>query len=120
MAVNFDNPDERKKYIESRFSDLLDNINQVYGKELMDRLFRRLEKTIEVFDGDVRSILDSLDSRDKSFEASLPRLHKLRGQYIKYLEDKEDVTPSDEAGGGSDESDDDDIIKKIESRRKKH
>lgn len=129
MAVNFDKADERRKYIESRFSDLLDNINRSYGSELMERLVKRLEKTLEVFDADMRTILTDLDEKDRQFNETLPEIERLKQDYLKHREKQlENVALPTAEESGNTESDsatenaedaDDEIIRKIEQRRKK-
>jgi len=128
MAVNFEKADERRKYIESRFSDLLDNINRSYGSELMERLVKRLEKTLEVFDADMRSILSEMDEKDRLFNEKLPEIERLKSDYLQHREAElakvattDPEAAQDPEAGEKDPSDDgdDEIIRKIEQRRKK-
>ena len=122
MPVNFEQAEERKKYIESKFSDLLENINSVYGKGLMERLIIRLEKTIELFDQDVQKILRVMDDKEKKFEDSLPKIDKLKSDYIKFSSQKKSEVIKEEKPVSAEEDfneEDDEIIKKIQERRKK-
>ncbi|MCK5519624.1 MAG: hypothetical protein KAI81_00800 [Candidatus Marinimicrobia bacterium] len=123
MPVNFEQEDERRKYLETKFSDLLENINSVYGKELMERLIKRLEKTIELFDKDVQGILKTMDDKESAFIQSLPRIEQLKKSYIKLKTTESEKKLKEKDSGdsvvSSDSEEDDDIIKKIEQRRKK-
>ncbi len=58
--TDFGSEESCKNYLISKFDDLLQGINNLYGKELMEELFRRLEKTIAIFNQDVQSLMKQL------------------------------------------------------------
>ncbi|PIS29141.1 MAG: hypothetical protein COT43_04570 [Candidatus Marinimicrobia bacterium CG08_land_8_20_14_0_20_45_22] len=64
--TDFGSDESCKSYLISKFDDLLQGINNLYGKELMEELFKRLEKTIAIFNQDVESLMKQL----KDFPAS--------------------------------------------------
>jgi len=58
--VDFGNEESCKEYLVTKFDDLFQGINNLYGKELMEELLRRMEKTIAIFHQDVKTILKEL------------------------------------------------------------
>ena len=76
--IDFGNTESCNAYLMSKFDDLLDGINNLYGKELMDELFHRLEKTIAQFHKDVQSLIGDVKSSDNlpSFRAGISMVPK--------------------------------------------
>ena len=58
--IDFGNEESCKNYLVTKFDDLFQGINNLYGKELMQELLRRMEKTIAVFHQDVKSLIKDL------------------------------------------------------------
>jgi len=58
--IDFGNEESCKNYLVAKFDDLFQGINNLYGKELMEELVRRMEKTVAVFHQDVKSLLKDL------------------------------------------------------------
>lgn len=65
--VDFDNSESRMTFLKGQLNDMLDGINSVYGQDLMDELLKRLEKTIEDFNGEVSGLIGKLKA-GKLFE----------------------------------------------------
>ncbi len=71
--IDFGNPESCNAYLMSKFDDLLIGINNLYGKELMNELFHRLEKTIAQFHKDLQSLIGNIKSSDnvQSYRAGI-------------------------------------------------
>ena len=50
MSINFDNKDDRMGYLNEKMDDLLDGINEQYGKALFDELiiFLKYQKSVGI------------------------------------------------------------------------
>jgi hypothetical protein len=64
--IDFGNAESCNAYLMSKFDDLLDGINNLYGKELMNELFHRLEKTIAQFHKDLQTLIGGVKSSDNA------------------------------------------------------
>jgi len=60
VPVDFDNSESRMTFLKGQLNDMLDGINNVYGQDLMDELLKRLEKTVEDFNGEVSGLIGKL------------------------------------------------------------
>jgi len=60
ICTDFGNAENRRAYLLSKFDDLLQGINNIYGKELMEELIRRLEKTVIQFHQDVQELINQI------------------------------------------------------------
>jgi len=58
--INFDEEDSCRNYLNSKFNDLLQGINNLYGKELAGELLKRLEDTIALFHEDTKNLIGEL------------------------------------------------------------
>ena len=58
--VDFSNEESRKNFLITKFDDLFQGINNLYGKELMEELFHRMEKTIAIFHQDVENLIKEI------------------------------------------------------------
>jgi hypothetical protein len=63
MSIDFDKEESRHLYLSQKLDDLLSEINNFYGKELLDELTFRLEKTISDFNEEVQILLDQLKEK---------------------------------------------------------
>ena len=113
VPVDFDNSESRMTFLKGQLNDMLDGINNVYGQDLMDELLKRLEKTVEDFNGEVSGLIGKLkdgkifddpeaDSKDSPDQATSDD-----GQ-----EDEEDSAKSFE----EQEAEDSDIIARMKKR----
>ncbi len=71
MSIEFDNAEGRQKYLTAKLDDLLDGINESYGKVLLDELISRLEKTISDFNDEVQGLMDQLKKNTEKKEKLL-------------------------------------------------
>tara|TARA_Y100000294_G_C8488287_1_gene309700 strand:+ start:553 stop:894 length:342 start_codon:yes stop_codon:yes gene_type:complete len=62
MSINFDNKDDRMGYLNEKMDDLLDGINEQYGKALFDELIVRLKNTVVDFNKEVKGMTNQLKS----------------------------------------------------------
>lgn len=60
MAIDLDKEKGRKEYLSTKLDDLLDGINDSYGKVLLDELINRLEGTIKDFNEEIQSLMANL------------------------------------------------------------
>ena len=60
MSIDLDTIEGRKKYLSDKLDDLLDGINESYGKILMEELLVRLELTIRDFNDEMKILCDEL------------------------------------------------------------
>jgi hypothetical protein len=60
MGIDFDKEESRAQYLNQKLDGLLSEINNYYGKVLLDELTFRLEKTISDFNAEVQVLFDKL------------------------------------------------------------
>jgi len=63
--VDFSKTEKRSEYIKRKLDDILDNIGKSYGKRMADELMKRLEKTIQEFNGEVVLMLGKLEKLEE-------------------------------------------------------
>ena len=63
--MELDTPDGRKKYISEKLDNLLDGINDSYGKILLEELIGRLETTIKDFNDEIVELCSQLSEKEK-------------------------------------------------------
>ncbi len=105
-TVDFDSSESRMKFLKSQLNDLLDGINNVYGQDLMEELLKRLEKTVEDFNGEVSTLIGKLKD-GKLFEQDEPTDEDT---------DAEDTELDDEKNFEDQEAEDSDIIARMRRR----
>jgi len=71
ILTDFGNAENRRAYLLSKFDDLLQGINNIYGKELMEELIRRLEKTVVQFHQDVQELINQIKISKTAGESQL-------------------------------------------------
>jgi len=78
LKIDFGNTQSCNTYLMSKFDDLLMGINNLYGKELMNELIQRLEKTIAQFHKDVKILISDIQSEEtkQSFRSGISVLPK--------------------------------------------
>lgn len=74
MSIVFDKKEERQNYLDTKLDDLLDGINESYGKALVDELSSRLEKTIKDFDSEVQALIGTLKANLNKREELLKQI----------------------------------------------
>lgn len=93
MVIDFDKPEGRLNYLQSKLDDLLEGINESYGVVLLDELISRLETTIVDFNAEVVRLMSQLKAN--------------QSRKIKLLEDlksAEDREPGEGAEPGEPET----------------
>lgn len=65
MGIDLDTNEGRKKYLSEKLDDLLDGINESYGKLLLDELIIRLELTVKDFNEEMKTLVDQLVKKEK-------------------------------------------------------
>jgi len=63
--MELDTPDGRKKYLSEKLDNLLDGINDSYGKMLLEELIGRLETTIKDFNDEIMVLCTQLSEKEK-------------------------------------------------------
>ena len=63
--MELDTPDGRKKYLSDKLDNLLDGINDSYGKMLLEELITRLETTIKDFNDEIVELCSQLSDKEK-------------------------------------------------------
>ena len=65
MSIDLDTTEGRKKSLSDKLDDLLDGINDSYGKLLLDELIIRLELTVKDFNEEMKVLVDQLVKKEK-------------------------------------------------------
>ena len=65
MSIDFDTTEDRKKYLSDKLDNLLDGINDSYGKLLLDELIIRLELTVKDFNEEMKVLVERLVKKEK-------------------------------------------------------
>ena len=63
--MELETPDGRKKYLSEKLDNLLDGINDSYGKMLLEELINRLETTIKDFNDEIVELCSQLSDKEK-------------------------------------------------------
>ena len=63
--MELDTADGRKKYLSEKLDNLLEGINDSYGKMLLEELIGRLETTIKDFNDDIVELCSKLSEKEK-------------------------------------------------------
>ncbi len=111
--VDFDNSESRMTFLKGQLNDMLDGINNVYGQDLMDELLKRLEKTVEDFNGEVSGLIGKLTS-GKIFEEDEPEKSPEKSEKSDDDAPEGDETP--EKSFEEQEEEDQDIIARMRKR----
>tara|TARA_Y100001970_G_scaffold122961_1_gene152404 strand:- start:2796 stop:3101 length:306 start_codon:yes stop_codon:yes gene_type:complete len=72
--MNFSKKDDRIKYLEDKFDNLIDVIGQNYGEPLMEELIARLNVTIDEFNDEMQNLFKALRDREKEREKYLSNI----------------------------------------------
>ncbi|MBL7137000.1 MAG: hypothetical protein ISS81_10515 [Candidatus Marinimicrobia bacterium] len=91
--IDFGNEESCTNYLTAKFDDLLQGINNLYGRELMEELLRRMEKTIATFHQDVKSLISGLKTSEVNKEES-----KISSSQLVSKPAEAKVSPDSEAG----------------------
>ncbi|MCF7825160.1 MAG: hypothetical protein K9M55_00940 [Candidatus Marinimicrobia bacterium] len=111
--VDFDNSESRMNFLKGQLNDMLDSINNVYGQDLMDELLKRLEKTVEDFNGEVSGLIGKL-KLGKIFEEDDPV--ESAANSTSSAEDALDSDHEEEKSFEEQEEEDSDIVARMRKR----
>ena len=62
--MDFGKKEDRTKYLEEKFDNLLDVIGETYGIVLMEELVSRLDATIDEFNQEISNLFNSLKEKE--------------------------------------------------------
>ena len=62
--MDFSKKEDRTKYLEEKFDNLLDIIGETYGNILMEELISRLDFTIDEFNKEISNLFNSLKEKE--------------------------------------------------------
>ena len=62
--MDFGKKDDRSKYLQEKFDNLLDIIGENYGNVLMEELVSRLDATIDEFNQEISNLFESLKEKE--------------------------------------------------------
>jgi len=62
--MDFGKKEDRTKYLEEKFDNLLDVIGESYGNILMEELVSRLDATIDGFNQEISNLFNSLKEKE--------------------------------------------------------
>ena len=62
--MDFAKKEDRAKYLEEKFDNLLDVIGESYGNILMEELVSRLDTTIDQFNTEISNLFNSLTEKE--------------------------------------------------------
>jgi len=69
MVFDFNQETDRISYLNNKMDDLLDGINDSYGRLLMDELISRMDKTVIDFNEEVTTLTNQLkENTEKKIE----------------------------------------------------
>ncbi len=74
--MNFNKKEDRIKYLEDKFDNLLDVIGENYGTALMEELVSRLNDTIDDFNKEMSSLFKTLKEREQERQKYLNNISK--------------------------------------------
>ena len=63
--MELDTSDGRKKYLSEKLDNLMEGINDSYGKMLLEELIGRLETTIKDFNDEIVELCSQLSEKEK-------------------------------------------------------
>lgn len=69
--MDFGKKEDRSKYLEEKFDNLLDIIGQNYGTTLMKELVSRLDFTIDEFNKEISNLFKSLKKKEAERQSLL-------------------------------------------------
>tara|TARA_B100000029_G_C17371243_1_gene886216 strand:- start:97 stop:402 length:306 start_codon:yes stop_codon:yes gene_type:complete len=69
--MDFGKKNDRAKYLEEKFDNLLDIIGENYGNTLMEELVSRLDATIDDFNQEISDLFESLKEKENERQSLL-------------------------------------------------
>ena len=90
MGIDLDTNEGRKKYLSEKLDDLLDGINESYGKLLLDELIIRLELTVKDFNEEMKTLVDQLVKKEKERQQILEMMKSDESPDLSEIESTDD------------------------------
>jgi len=103
LSIDLDTTEGRKKYLSEKLDDLLDGINESYGKLLLDELIARLELTVKDFNEEMKVLVDQLVKKEQERQQILEMMKSTQSAIDADAGSTEDGELGDESGGISDD-----------------
>ena len=75
--MDLNKKEDRIKYLQDKFDNLLDVIGENYGTALMEELVSRLNQTIDEFNNEMSNLFKSLKEREKERQKYLKDWRKI-------------------------------------------
>ena len=72
--MDFGKKEDRTKYLEEKFDNLLDVIGETYGNVLMEELVSRLDSTIDEFNHEISNLFNSLKEKEVERQSLLQNI----------------------------------------------
>tara|TARA_B100001142_G_C14066812_1_gene551919 strand:+ start:197 stop:496 length:300 start_codon:yes stop_codon:yes gene_type:complete len=72
--MDFGKKEDRTKYLEEKFDNLLDVIGESYGSILMEELISRLDVTIDEFNQEISNLFNSLKEKEVERQSLLQNI----------------------------------------------
>ena len=72
--MDFGKKEDRTKYLEEKFDNLLDVIGETYGNVLMEELVSRLDATIDEFNQEISNLFNSLKEKEVERQSLLKNI----------------------------------------------
>ncbi|NOZ75301.1 MAG: DUF4175 domain-containing protein [FCB group bacterium] len=76
MDQLFETEESRQSYLSEKFDNLIEVIDESYGKALMDELVLRMEKTISDFNDEIASLMEQLKANTDRKSLLLQKLRE--------------------------------------------
>ena len=73
--MNFNKKEDRIKYLEDKFDNLIDVIGKNYGEPLMEELVARLNDTIDDFNKEMSALFKALKEKEKERQEYLSSIN---------------------------------------------
>ena len=96
MSIDLQNEKGRQDYLLEKMDDLLDGINDSYGRELLDELISRLETTISDFNDEIKELMDQLKDNSEKKEKLLHNIIAQENEESAISEKEEDMAEARE------------------------
>lgn len=93
MSIDLETTEGRKKYLSDKLDDLLDGINDSYGKLLLDELIIRLELTVKDFNEEMKVLVDQLVKKEKERQQLLEMMKSSSSEDISQADIEQDSSP---------------------------
>jgi len=93
MNIDLDTTEGRKKYLSDKLDDLLDGINESYGKLLLDELIIRLELTVKDFNEEMKVLVDELVKKEKERQQILEMMKSTTPVELSETNTEESASP---------------------------